>query len=98
MTIKKSIQELRAARWEDLTPEERRERDRIAFERIHRIRAEVAADNGGPSTTKSEDLIREMREERDRELMERMGIIPVGDDEAWERVRELERAAAERKA
>ena len=28
-----------------------------------------------------------MRAERTREILERMGVIPPGDDEAWERQR-----------
>ena len=109
MTIKKTLEELNAARWQDLTPEERRYRGHIAFEESVRAADEYAARNGGPSKTKSEDIIREMRAERDRHIMERSGMIPVGDDEAWERVRardrqlaeerclELEREAAERR-
>ena len=95
MTIKKTLEELRAARWEDLTPEERDERGHIAFEEARRAAEEYAARNGGPSKRRSEDIIREMRDERDRQMMERMGMIPVGDDAAWERVRERDRRRAE---
>ena len=95
---------------QDLTPEERAKVGHAAFEESRRAAKEYAARNGGPSKTKSEDIIREMRAERDRRMMELSGMIPVGDDEAWERVREsdrqraearcleLEREAAERKA
>ena len=83
MTIKKTLEELNAARWEDLTPEERRYRDHIAFEEATREAKAISARNGGPDPESSADLIREMRAQRTREILERMGVIPEGDDEAW---------------
>ena len=99
---------------QNLTPEERRKVSHAAFEKITRLAKETSARNGGPDKTRSEDLLREIRAERTRELMERSGMIPVGDDEAWERemaldeeraeatmrrhIAERERAEAERKA
>ena len=91
------------------TVEERRGRRLAAIERVFRAADEIEARHG-PDTTNSIDLIREAREERAREMMERMGMIPVGDDDAWERElardretwrergREIERADAERRA
>ena len=78
MTIKKSIEELRAARWEDLTPEERRERSEAAFERIRRRAKEYAARNGGPSKESAYKYVLEAREYRDRRMMELSGMIPAG--------------------
>ena len=95
MAMRKTLEELESVPIEDLTPEERTELDRLAFADIRRIAKEVAARNGGPDPERSEDVIREMRAQRTRELLERSGMIPVGDDEAWEQVRERDRQRAE---
>ena len=95
MTIKKTLEELRAARWEDLTPQERDERDRIAFAEATRAADEFAARNGGPAKESAYKYVLEAREYRDRRMMELSGMIPAGDDEAWERVRARDRQLAE---
>lgn len=95
MTIKKTLEELNAARWEDLTPEERRYRGHIAFEESRRAAKEYAARNGGPAKESAYKYVLKARDYQDRRRMEISGTIPVDDDAAWEGVLERRRQRME---